>query len=89
MVVLEAWNYGISVISTPVGGLPDVVEEAKNCLTFPFGDSEALAQQLYRLMNDIQLRDEMGRYSRDFVERTFSLDRVSSDAEAIYESMSL
>lgn len=89
MVVLEAWNYGISVISTPVGGLPDVVEEAKNCLTFPFGDSKALAQQLHRLMNDRQLRNEMGRYSKEFVDRTFSLDRISSDADAIYKSLSL
>lgn len=89
MVVLEAWNYGISVISTPVGGLPDVAEEGKNCLTFPFGDSRTLARQLHRLMTDGQLRDEMGRYSKDFVNRTFSLDRVSSDADAIYESLKI
>lgn len=88
MVVLEAWNYGISVISTPVGGLPDVAEESRNCLTFPFGDSKALAQQLHRLMNDELLRDEMGRYSKDFVNRTFSLEKISADADEIYESMS-
>ena len=89
MVVLEAWNYGISVISTPVGGLPDVVDEGKNCLTFPFGDSRALAQQLHKLMTDEKLRDDMGRYSKEFVDRTFSIDRISSDADAIYESLSL
>ena len=44
---------------------------------------------VHRLMNDRQLRNEMGRYSKEFVDRTFSLDRISSDADAIYKSLSL
>ena len=30
MGVLDAWAYGIPCVVTPVGGLPDVIEEGKN-----------------------------------------------------------
>lgn len=87
MVVLEAWTHGIAVVSTPVGGLPDVIEEEKNCLTFPFGDSIALASQLERLINNENLRRDMGEYSRKFVKNRFSLESVNADLEKLYESL--
>lgn len=87
MVVLEAWTHGIAVVSTPVGGLPDVIDEEKNCLTFPFGDSEVLAVQLEKLINNDGLRKEMGDYSRDFVVEHFSLESVNADLEKLYETI--
>lgn len=87
MVVLEAWTYGISVVTTPVGGLPDVIEEGKNCLTFDFGDDEGLARQLRVLMENEEKRKEMGEYSREFVRSNFSLEKINADIEELYESV--
>ena len=87
MVVLEAWAHGINVVTTPVGGLPDVLEEGRNALTFGFGDWQALAAQLERLMDDPQLRREMADYSRQFVAQRFSLESISSQLEEIYASL--
>lgn len=84
MVVLEAWSYGLPVVSTPVGGLPDVIEEGRNCLTFPFGDSKALAKQLSRLMADDTLRTDMGVYSQYFLRKHFSLAKINAMLEEIY-----
>lgn len=53
MGLLDAWAYGISCVVTPVGGLPDVIEEGKNCLTFPFDDVDALTMQLRKLMESL------------------------------------
>ena len=44
--MFDAWAYGIPCVVTPVGGLPDVIKEGKNCLTFPFDDVDALTMQL-------------------------------------------
>lgn len=84
VVVLEAWANGICLVTTPVGGLPDVIEEGKNCLTFPFGDADALGQQLSRLIENEDMRREMARYSHDFVDREFSIKEVGERIKAIY-----
>jgi len=84
MVVLEAWTHGIAVATTPVGGLPDVLEPGKNALVFDFGDWEALAQRLEALMNASELRSEMAEYARGFVESRFSIEEGNKALGAIY-----
>jgi len=84
MVVLEAWQYGICVVTTPVGGLPDVLEENRNALIFDFGDWQQLADSLERLFNDTVLRQQMTTYSRHFVEETFSPEQINKQLTDIY-----
>ena len=87
MVVLEAWARGIAVVTTPVGGLPDVIEEGRNCLTFPFGDAEALTKQLRRLIESPELRRSMAEYSKMFGERVFAPERISESVDALYKEI--
>ena len=87
MVVLESWAYGICVVTTPVGGLPDVIEEGGNCLTFPFGDSDALAEKLELLITDEQLRNDMMKNAREFVLKTFSTEKINRDICGIYKQL--
>lgn len=84
MVILEAWSYSIAVITTPVGGLPDVIEDGHNCLTFPFGEADKLAFQLERLISDEQLRMKIGSYGYKYAQEHFSLYVVSKHLESIY-----
>lgn len=87
MVVLEAWAHSIAVITTPVGGLPDVIEESINCLTFPFGDADKLANQLERLICDEQLRIKLSTCGYKYVQEHFSLNIVSKHLERIYSNL--
>lgn len=87
MVVLEAWARGIAVVTTPVGGLPDVIEEGKNCLTFPFDDADALAMQLRKLMESPELCRNMAEYSKSFGERTFSPEKISESVDELYKKL--
>ena len=81
MVVLEAWTYGICVVTTPVGGLPDVLKDGKNALTFDFGDWEGLADRLSRLIEDEEERQAMVTYSRQMVYERFSLNSINRQYE--------
>lgn len=87
MVVLESWMYGISVVTTPVGGLPDVLEDGRNALVFDFGNSEMLALHLMRLMKDDQLRENLATHARQMAEQFFSPARIDADLRSVYESL--
>lgn len=87
MVVLEAWARGVAVVTTPVGGLPDVIEEGKNCLTFDFGDVDGLYQNLRKLMDSPELRKSMAEYSKVFGERTFAPDKINETIDELYLSL--
>lgn len=87
MVVLEAWARGIAVVTTPVGGLPDVIEEGKNCLTFPFDDAHALTKQLRRLMASPELRRSMAEYAKVFGEEMFAPMKINQRVEEMYHTV--
>lgn len=87
MVVLESWMYGLNVVTTPVGGLPDVIEDGKNCLVFDFGDSDSLADKLRMLIDDVELRKSMADYSRMFVEKRFSPETINISIDSLYKSL--
>lgn len=87
MGVLDAWVYGIPCVVTPVGGLPDVIKEGKNCLTFPFDDVDALTMQLRKLMESPDLLRNMAEYSKSFGERVFAPVMVNESIEKLYEEI--
>ena len=84
MVVLEAWGYGIPLVTTPVGGLPDVIEENKNACVFNFGDDIMLAQKLQSLISDPLLRETMSIYSIKYVNEYFSIAKINEQLRNIY-----
>lgn len=87
MVVLEAWGYGIPVITTPVGGLPDVIEENKNAVTFGFGNDKELANKLSHIIEDYAKRESMSKYSHAYVSTKFSLSAISDKLSNIYSTL--
>ena len=56
MSFLEAGSYGIPIVSTPVGGLVDVINNEKNCMVFDYGNHKMLAQQICKLIENESLR---------------------------------
>lgn len=89
MVVLEAWAYGVPVVTTPVGGLPDVLEEDRNACVFDYDNAEALAQKLEHLMGDDKLRADMSEFSKQFCERMFSAKAVNESLDELYEGLTV
>lgn len=84
MSFLEAASYGVPVVSTPVGGLVDVLEEGKNSMVFDFGNVEQLAAKLDHLMTDDRLRETISLNLQELVETTFSEEAVCRELENLY-----
>lgn len=87
MTVLEAWSHGIAVITTPVGGLPDVIEDGVNCLTFPVGDFKILSKQLERLMDNDELREKLANCAYRIVGEIFSLETINEKLDRVYTDL--
>jgi glycosyltransferase involved in cell wall biosynthesis len=64
MTILEAFAWGIPVVATPVGVVPDVVVQNVNGLLVPAGDVRALADALAELIDDPALRQRLGAAAR-------------------------
>ena len=60
MAILEAFAFGKAVITTPVGAIPEVIDDERNGLLVPPGDVDALAAALDRLIGDDELRKRLG-----------------------------
>ena len=68
--IIEAFAYGVPVICTPVGSIPELVEDGRTGLIVPAGDSAALARALDRLMaSQLLCRALAENGRREFLER--------------------
>jgi glycosyltransferase involved in cell wall biosynthesis len=71
-VAMEAMATGRPVITTDVGGIPDIVQEGKTGFLIPPNDGAALADRLRTLLADAALRRRMGAAGRAWVEQEFN-----------------
>ena len=64
MAILEAMAYGLPVIATPVGGIPDVIRHGREGLLVEVGNQAALTAALARMVAEPALRMSLGRRAR-------------------------
>ena len=60
VVFFEAGAFGLPVIGTPVGSIPDLLKDEENALLVEPGDVEALAAAMHRIHSDPELRRRFG-----------------------------
>lgn len=63
--LIEASACGIPVVSTAVGGIPDMVHDGVDALLAPAGDAAALANAVLRVVEDPDLAQALGRAGID------------------------
>jgi len=85
-VILEAMAASVPVVAYDVGGNGELVN-AERGQTVRAGDEEGFATAVEHLLERPALREELGRNARAFVEENFSLQRVQSDFERLYQSL--
>ncbi|MEO8381358.1 MAG: glycosyltransferase [Acidobacteriota bacterium] len=101
LTLIEAMLAGVPVISTAVGGVPDVlgpVEERVQAegavyeirergLSAASNDVAGFAAGLSRLLADGELRERLTRRGRDFAATAYSKDRLLTDIIALYREL--
>lgn len=88
MAVLDAWAYGLPVVTTPVGGIPDIAKDGINMLLFNPGDVNKLSVCLETLIRDKGLRDRLSKESILLSKTIFNLNTITKQIGDIYEELS-
>lgn len=84
--ILEAMSYSLPVITTPVGGIPEVVKDGENGLLFTPGDKDALYKAIDKLAINKGLQEDMGKKSYNLVQPHFP-GNVAVILESIYNEL--
>ena len=87
MSLLESMAWGLPVISTTVGSIPEYVRDGVQGLLVQPGDVSELAGAIERIVMDSALRSRMGELGRRTVE-PLNIDLYARKIVAIYDSIS-
>ncbi len=87
MSVMEAMAAGLPVVSTAVGGVPELVREGVTGLLVPSEDAGALAQAMQALVDDPVRRQAMGAAARQHAVAHFDIRHTVRMYEELYESL--
>ncbi len=84
MVTLEAYSYGVPVIGSKRGGIPELIEDGKTGFLFEPDNPGELAQVMQRFVERPQLARELGANAREHAIENFSVERMVNDYVDVY-----
>lgn len=87
MILIEAMSCEIPVVSTRVGGIPEVVVEGKTGLLTAPDDPQALANAILQLFRNRDQRRKMGVNGRERVKSQFTWDQTAEVLESILDAI--
>ncbi len=85
--ILEAMASGLPVVATDVGGNAELVQEGRTGFMVPAEDVEAMAERLGHYTLDEKLIKTQGQASREFALKEFSIQRMVSNYQAVYDGV--
>lgn len=85
VVLMEAMASGVPCVTTPVNGIPELIQHEQTGLLARPGDVESLAEQLRRLIDEPALHRPLALAARDRVLADFDLERNVAALGRIFE----
>lgn len=84
--VLEAMACGTPVVASPVGGIPDLLDNGRAGVLTPQGDVRALREALDALLDDPQLRARLADAARRRCEQQYDARRQGERMLTLFET---
>lgn len=87
--LLEAMQCRIPIISTAVGGIPDVILDGKSGILYKSGDKKALVQGLVKLYKDEAFCKKMVESAYNIAIKQYTCKSMTTQYIALYKNMKL
>ncbi|MEW6101643.1 MAG: glycosyltransferase family 4 protein [Candidatus Omnitrophota bacterium] len=85
LALMEAMAQGLAVVGSSVGGIKTLIQDGYNGLLVKPKDARGLALKISQLLGDEAKRRYFGNNARNFILNNFSLDKMVSQTERVYE----
>lgn len=85
--ILEAGSYGLPIVASETGGIPDIIKNQETGLLFKPGDSKDLADKLRFMLENKQKAQQMGQSANRWIGENFSVEKVVASYFQLYQNM--
>lgn len=85
--VLEAMAAGLPVITTRVGGIPDIIEDSVNGYLVQPGDVETMKEKLSLLLSRQDIREKFGRVNKLKAQNNFDIELIAGQLFEMYRTV--
>jgi glycosyltransferase involved in cell wall biosynthesis len=85
-VLLDALALGIPIVTTNVGGVPEVIEDGISGLILPIGDADALGRAIARVLLDAPLAARLSAGARARAPK-FSIENTVNSTMVVYREL--
>lgn len=84
MAVLDALSFHLPILTTPVGGIPDVAKPDVNMVLTAQGDINMLSEKL-KYLSDPEILKRLSQESASLAKSKFAIDKIIGKLELIYK----
>lgn len=85
--VIETQSIGKAIIGADIGGIPEMVINNENGLTYKYNDVKELEEKMKNLFSDVELREKFGKNAKKFAIKEYSPENYYEKIEKIYRNV--
>ena len=80
-------SVGLPVIVTPVGAMPEIVQDGVNGFIVPIGNDAALSAALTNAIDGSEETKALGKRGRELIQERYSIDHISQSYLDLFEKL--
>jgi len=85
--LLEAMSQSKPILSTPVGGVPEMIRNGENGFLVKINDYKDLSNKILKILNNSELEKKMGETSFYYCKKYFDIKDKASETFTLLENL--